>query len=66
MAECELLGKCGFFNKHAKTHAAACAGLIKQYCQGPKMEQCKRKEYRMKHGQPPPDNMLPAGATLKE
>lgn len=65
MAECELLAKCGFFKKYCTSHDAACRGLITQYCKGSKMAECKRKEYRMKHGAPPPDEMLPGGAMMK-
>ena len=64
MQECELLSKCGFFRKHSSGRSAACQGLINQYCRGPKQDQCKRKAYRAQHGQPPPDDMLPAGAML--
>jgi len=66
MADCELLDKCGFFRKYGASHAPACQGLAAQYCRGPKKDQCKRKEYRKKHGAPPPDNMLPGGAMIKE
>ncbi|KIX13738.1 hypothetical protein [Dethiosulfatarculus sandiegensis] len=65
MSNCDLLDKCGFFQKHAKSHQAACQGLVTLYCKGPKQNECKRKEYRKKHGQPPPDDMLPGGAMLR-
>ncbi len=65
MANCELLDKCGFFKKFSETYRPACRGLIAQYCQGAKQSECKRKEYRLKHGGPPPDNMLPAGHMFK-
>jgi hypothetical protein len=26
--------------------------------------QCKRKEYKLKHGTPPPDNMMPNGLMM--
>lgn len=65
MADCELIAKCGFFKKYGTSFEAACKGLIKQYCQGPRQSQCKRKEYRMQHGSPPPDDMLPAGHKFK-
>ena len=60
--ECELLPKCGFFKKYMETKELACQGFVAQYCRGPKMNECKRKEYRQKHNAPPPDNMLPSGA----
>lgn len=65
MKECELLTKCGFFKKHMDSHEAACKGLISLYCKGPKQDQCKRKEYRSRHGVPPTDNMLPVGTVFK-
>lgn len=65
MAECDMLSKCGFFKKYCNTHDAACRGLITMYCQGGKMNECKRKQYRATHGAPPPDEMLPGGAMMK-
>jgi len=59
--ECELLAKCGFFSKYGQTKEAACQGFINQYCQGPKQDSCKRKAYRLQHGSPPPEDMLPTG-----
>jgi hypothetical protein len=65
MLECELLSKCGFFLNYTDSHQAACKGLISQYCKGTKQDQCKRKEYRLKNGSPPPDDMLPLGSLFK-
>ncbi len=59
--ECELLKTCGFFKKYQATKDLACKGFVFQYCQGPKMNQCKRKEYREKHGSAPSDDMMPNG-----
>ena len=53
--QCELLDKCGFFLKYRDTLNLACRGFIKTYCEGEKMDECKRKEYRLKHGAPPHD-----------
>ena len=64
MANCELLDSCGFFKKYQATHDLACKAYIQQYCKGPKMDQCKRKEYRDQHGKPPPDDMMPTGGML--
>ena len=47
------------------SHHAACAGLVTKYCKGPDQDKCKRKEYRMKHGAPPADDMLPVGTMFK-
>lgn len=62
--ECELLEKCGFFKRHGSTKELACRGFIQQFCQGPKQDQCKRKEYRKAHGTPPSDDMLPSGVMI--
>ena len=62
--ECELLSTCGFFSKYQATKNLACKGFIAQYCKGPKMNQCKRKEYRNKYGTPPSENMMPSGSMI--
>ena len=59
--ECELLQRCGFFEKYSATKDVACRGLIKVYCRGEKMNQCKRKEYSKEHGHAPSDDMMPTG-----
>ncbi len=61
MDNCELLATCGFFKKYAGVQSIACARMTKDYCKGPKMNECKRKEYRKQHGTPPPDDMMPSG-----
>lgn len=61
---CELLDTCGFFRKYGETKDLACRGFAHTYCTGPKMNECKRKEYRKVHGTPPPDDMMPNGALL--
>jgi len=61
MRECELLNLCGFFKKYGVTEELACKGFIRSYCKGDKMDACKRKEHRRRHGAPPPDDMLPSG-----
>ena len=63
--ECELLEQCGFFKKYQESMDMACNAIIKLYCKGPKMDQCKRKEYRKKHGHPPSDDMMPSGYIIK-
>lgn len=62
--ECELLATCGFFKKYQATKDLACKGFIAQYCKGPKMNQCKRKEYLAEHGRPASDDMMPTGQTI--
>ncbi|MBN2217163.1 MAG: hypothetical protein JW719_07285 [Pirellulales bacterium] len=59
--ECELLKNCGFFQKYQEVKDLACRGFIRMFCRGPRMEECKRKQYREKHGAPPSDDMLPTG-----
>jgi hypothetical protein len=64
MTACELLATCGFFQKYQKSLDLACKGFIRTYCNGSKMDECKRKLYRREHGTPPGDNMLPTGQML--
>lgn len=59
--ECEMLAKCGFFKKYADSKDLACRGFIRQYCRGDNQSNCKRKEYRIKNGAPPSDDMMPSG-----
>lgn len=66
MVECELLETCGFFKKYNDTLNLACRGFVKTYCKGPKMDECLRKEYRLKNGHPPTDAMLPTGQKMPE
>ena len=61
--ECKLLNTCGFFKKYQSTKNLACKGFMQQYCNGSKMAECKRLEYREKHGMPPNDDMMPTGHT---
>ena len=62
---CGLLEKCGFFKKYQSVHELACKGFISQYCQGDKMNICKRKAYRQEHGAPPSDDMMPNGKMFR-
>jgi len=62
--ECELLGVCGFFQKYQAVKDLACRGFIRLYCRGPKMDECKRKQYRREQGELPSDDMLPSGQTI--
>ena len=59
--ECEMLSKCGFFKKYNNSYVVACKGFIAMYCKGDKMNECKRLEYKKKHGVAPSDNMMPSG-----
>ncbi len=62
--ECQNLINCGFFKKHGVSKDLSCQGFILKYCTGPKMDQCKRKEYFQQNGTMPPDDMLPNGRIL--
>jgi len=64
--KCELLDKCGFFLKYRETLNLACRGFIQTFCEGERMDECKRKEYRLKHGTPPADDMMPSGQMVPE
>lgn len=62
---CELLEKCGFFKKYGEVQSIACTVMIKDYCTGPRMNECKRKEYRKQHGAPPSEDMMPSGKIFR-
>jgi hypothetical protein len=64
--ECEILKTCGFFKKYQQSKDLVCKGFIMMYCQGPKIDQCKRKEYLEKHGKSPDDDMMPNGSMIVE
>ena len=61
---CELLDKCGFFKTYQISKDMACRGFINLYCRGPRMNECKRKEYRKQNGMPPSDEMMPSGQII--
>jgi hypothetical protein len=63
--KCELLETCGFFKKYQESWSVACKNLISKYCMGPNMAECRRKEYRSKHGVSPDPDMMPTGDMLK-
>ena len=64
--KCELLEQCGFFLKYRGTLNLACRGFIQTFCEGERMDECKRKEYRLKHGTPPDDDMMPTGQMIPD
>ena len=66
MESCELLSTCGYFEKYKDSKATHCLGWIRQYCQGPMMDQCKRKIYRQEHGEAPHVDMMPSGHMTPE
>ncbi len=61
---CERIEKCGFFKKYQDTKNLACKGFVNQFCNGPHMNECKRKEYSEKNGCPPVDDMMPNGVMI--
>lgn len=64
MKDCEFLVKCGFVKKYG--HELACKGFVHMYCQGEKQNVCKRKEFRLKNGRIPSDDMLPSGTMINK
>jgi hypothetical protein len=62
--ECSLLKNCGFFKKFGRLKDLACRGFIRQYCKGPRMDECKRKQFRAEHGYPPDDDLMPSGHNI--
>ena len=64
--KCELLTNCGFFNKYRPVNELACKWFVKEYCLGIKMDECKRKEYRIQTGELPNDDLMPNGQVAKE
>ena len=62
---CENMERCGFIRKYANDKdGLAVRGFVLMYCQGDKQDCCKRKEYKMRTGNPPPDEMLPSGTMM--
>lgn len=62
---CEFLSGCAFFNKYKESLGAAYDGFVAMYCNGKKLEECKRRQYRITNDRPPADDMLPNGAIYK-
>jgi hypothetical protein len=62
---CENMENCGFFKKHQVAKNLVVRGFINKYCQSELRDTCKRKEYKMTYGLPPPDDMLPNGLMMK-
>jgi len=63
--ECQYLLNCGFFKKYSDSKNLACQGFINRYCKGTERDVCKRLEFRMAHGTPPPEDMMPNGLIMK-
>lgn len=59
--KCDFFKGCAFFNKYKERLGAAYDGFVTMYCDGLKMEDCKRRQYRLEKGEPPVDDMLPNG-----
>lgn len=65
MSSCANLENCGFFKKFQETKDLACKGFVGQFCQGEKQDECKRKEFKMKNGFAPSDDMMPNGMIIR-
>jgi hypothetical protein len=59
---CEFLEGCAFFNKYKESLGPAYDGFVSLYCRGPKLEDCRRRQYRLEKGEPPSEEILPNGA----
>lgn len=62
--KCEHFEMCGFLKKYKSLNEIGCRGYIRMYCEGIKLEHCRRKQHFSLHGGPPPDDMLPNGKML--
>jgi hypothetical protein len=65
MGDCANLQTCGIVQKYGDAKSLAVKGFIAMYCKSAKQNECKRKEYKEKHGTPPSDDMMPNGGTMK-
>lgn len=64
---CSNLENCGFVKKHGQSKGLAVQGFIKMYCQNStKQSECKRRQYKLTHGTPPSDDMMPNGLMVRE
>jgi hypothetical protein len=66
LQECDQIEQCGFFARYRATSEAACDAIMALYCRGFRTNDCERRKYRLAHGTPPPDDMLPNGTRLHE
>lgn len=64
MKKCRKFKNCGFIKKYKKDNAYEY--LILKYCKGDKQKECKRKEFNIKNGYSPSDEMLPNGKFIKK
>lgn len=63
-ASCEKVNNCQFLKKYRFTKSLACKGFISMYCEGPKGNDCKRKEYVQQYKQAPHEDMMPNGKMI--
>jgi hypothetical protein len=59
---CQFLDKCAFFIQYKDLLGSAYDGFVRMYCKGPRLEKCKRRQFRLEKGVPPAQDMLPNGA----
>ena len=63
--QCEFLEKCGFFVNYQWNAEVVKQGWVALYCADKaESDHCARKKVRRETGQPPVDNMCPAGTLL--
>ena len=62
---CQFLEKCGFFNNYKGNSEVIKEGWINLFCNNLEWsEECERKKYRKRTGEPPADNMSPTGKMM--
>ena len=66
MADCDAIDRCGYFKTYGGLGPGMHQDFVSEYCHGQKMATCSRKKYRLEHGKPPVDHMLPDGSMLAE
>ncbi len=64
--QCERLEGCSFFKFYKRDSDDIVNNWIELFCENlEKSEQCERKKYFKKHGEPPKKNMCPTGDILE-
>jgi hypothetical protein len=58
--ECKYY-KCAYILKYEKIMELAVSGMVRAYCKGSKMTECKRRIYRERFGRFPTDDTMPNG-----
>jgi hypothetical protein len=58
--------KCAYILKYENITELAVMGMVRAYCKGSKMPDCKRRIYRERFGRFPDDDTLPNGDKMVE